>query len=223
MKQSLKVFPSIAAGNLMQLENEVRKLEVSGADGIHFDVMDGHFVPLLTIGVPFIEQMRAITKAVLDVHIMVSNPDLVYQDYLNAGADILCFHPEVAKHAHRICTKIKESGKQAGVALNPATHWNTIEYLLPCVDVITVMTVNPGFSRQPHLPDMHPKIAALSDFRLKNKLNFKIQVDGGVTAENAFALAQLGVDSVVAGGAVFNHDNYHEAVLKIKKSSAIEK
>lgn len=220
-KKSLKVFPSIAAGNLMRLEDEVRKLEASGADGIHFDVMDGHFVPLLTIGIPFIEQMRKITKANLDVHIMVSNPDQVYEDYLNAGADTLCFHPEVALHSHRLCTKIREKGKKAGVALNPATHWNTIEYLLPCVDLVTVMAVDPGFSRQKHLPIVHKKIAELAAFRKANNLAFEIQVDGGVNAENAFVLVNLGVDSVVAGGAVFNHEDYQEAILKIKNSSAV--
>lgn len=220
-QKKLKVFPSIAAGNLMRLEEEVRKLEDSGADGIHFDVMDGHFVPLLTIGIPFIEQMRKITQATLDVHIMVSNPDCVYQDYLNAGADILCFHPEVALHSHRICMKIREKGKKAGVALNPGTHWNTVEYLLPCVDVVTVMAVNPGFSRQEHLSIVHKKIAELAAFRTAHQLNFEIQVDGGVNAENAFALAELGVDSVVAGGAVFNYKDYKEAISKIKNFSAV--
>lgn len=219
--KKMKVFPSIAAGNLMRLEEEVQKLEVAGADGIHFDVMDGHFVPLLTIGIPLIEQMRQITDSILDVHIMVTNPDQVYQDYINAGADILCFHPEVAFHSHRLCMKVREKGKKVGVALNPATHWNTVEYLLPCVDVVTVMAVNPGFSRQQHLPIVHKKIAELSAFRQANQLNFEIQVDGGVNAENAPVLFGLGVGSVVAGGAVFNHNDYKEAIQRIQNFSAI--
>jgi ribulose-phosphate 3-epimerase len=216
MRSVLKVSPSIAAGNLMQLEAEVRKLEMSGADSIHFDVMDGHFVPLLTIGIPFIEQMRKLTDMHLDVHIMVTNPDKVYIDYLNAGADTLSFHIEAAVHAHRICTKIKEANKKAGVVLNPATHWRDIEYLLQDIDQVTIMSVNPGFSRQKHLTFVHKKINELNRYREENQLKFLIQVDGGVTHENSELLYNLGVDIVVAGGAVFNYDNYKEAIDRIK-------
>ena len=214
--KKLKVSPSIAAGNLMNLEAEVRKLELSGADSIHFDVMDGHFVPLLTLGIPLIEQMRKITLMPLDVHIMVSNPDMVFQDYLNAGADILTFHIESTPHAHRLCTKIKDFGKKAGVALNPATHWKDVEFLLTEIHQVTVMTVNPGFSRQPHLNLVHKKIEELSAYRKQNGLSFEIQVDGGVHHENAATLKALGVDTVVAGGAIFNFSDYKEAVDRIK-------
>lgn len=219
MKKGIRVSPSISAGNLMRLEDEVRKLEASGADSIHFDVMDGHFVPLLTIGIPFIEQMRKITNLHIDVHIMLTNPDYVFQDYLNAGADTLSFHQEVAIHPHRICSKIKEAGKRAGVALNPSTHWNTIEFLLPILDQVTIMSVNPGFSRQAHLTIVHKKIFELAKFRRENNLNFDIMVDGGVSPDNVNKLAQLGTDIVVAGGAVFNHENYKEAIAKIKSAS----
>jgi ribulose-phosphate 3-epimerase len=212
----LKVFPSIAAGNLMRLEDEVRKLEKSGADAIHFDVMDGHFVPLLTIGIPFIEQMKKITFLPLDVHIMLTNPDDVFMDYIEAGADTLSFHIECSKHPHRICSKIKEKNRKAGIALNPSTHWSNIEYLLQDIDQVTLMTVNPGFSRQSHLSFVHKKIKELSDFRLKYNLNFEIQVDGGVNSKNSIQLKNLGVDSVVAGGAVFNYDDYKQAILNIK-------
>ena len=218
MKKRLKISPSIAAGNLMRLEEEVKKLEVSGADSIHFDVMDGHFVPLLTIGVPFIEQMRQITKMHLDVHIMVTNPDQVFQDYLQAGADTLSFHIECATHAHRICTKIKESQKRVGIALNPSTHWKDIEYLLEVVDQVTVMSVNPGFSRQAHLPCVHKKISELAQFKKQYKLNFEIQVDGGVSHENAALLCALGTDIVVVGGAIFNFPDYKGAIDRIKNA-----
>lgn len=222
MKKQIKVSPSIAAANLMRLEEEVKKLEISGADSIHFDVMDGHFVPLLTIGIPFIEQMRKITKMHLDVHIMVTNPDQVFQDYINAGADTLSFHQETAIHSHRICMKIKESGKRAGIALNPATHWNTIEYLLPILDQVTIMSVNPGFSRQVHLSVVHKKISELSKFRNENHLNFDIMVDGGVNSDNVQTLVQLGTDIIVAGGAVFNYENYNDAIFKLKSASMIK-
>jgi ribulose-phosphate 3-epimerase len=222
MKKEIKVSPSIAAANLMRLEEEVKKLEISGADSIHFDVMDGHFVPLLTIGIPFIEQMRKITKMHIDVHIMVTNPDQVFQDYLDAGADTLSFHQETAIHPHRMCTQIKESGKRAGIALNPATHWNTIEYLLPILDQVTIMSVNPGFSRQAHLSIVHKKISELSKFRQENNLKFDIMVDGGVNPDNVQILAQLGTDIIVAGGAVFNYENYKDAIFKIKAASVIK-
>jgi len=215
-EKTLKVFPSIAAGNLMHIEHEVRKIELSGADGLHFDAMDGHFVPLLTIGIPLLEQIRKITSMHIDVHIMVSNPDQVFLDYVHAGADTLCFHIEATVHAHKICAKIKEKGKRAGVALNPATHWHDIEYLLADVDLVTVMAVNPGFSHQHHLPLVHKKIKELAKFRSANGLGFEIQVDGGVNPENVALLKSLGVDSVVAGGAIFKHKDYSHAVALLK-------
>lgn len=221
MKKIIKVSPSITAGNLLKLEEEVRKLESSGADSIHFDVMDGHFVPLLTIGVPFIEQMRKITNMELDVHIMVTNPDQVFLDYLNAGADILSFHHEVALHPHRICTQIKNHGKKAGIALNPGTHWRNIEYLLPVLDQVTIMSVNPGFSRQNHLTLTHKKIQELFNYKIQNNLNFEIMVDGGINADNVNIISKLGADIVVAGGAVFNYENYKEAIEKIKSASLL--
>lgn len=217
--QHVQISPSIAAGNLMRLEDEVRRLESGKADSIHFDCMDGHFVPLLTIGVPFLEQMRAVTRLHLDVHIMVTNPDAVFEDYLNAGADTLTFHPEVAVHAHRLCVKIRDAGKRAGVALNPATHWKTIEYLLPVLDQVTVMTVNPGFSRQPHLPEMHGKIEELSAHIRARGLRVDIQVDGGVNAENAAALVSKGATVLVAGGAVFNHPDYGAAIMALRTAA----
>jgi len=218
MSKPIKVSPSIAAGNLMCLEDEVRRLESSGADAIHFDCMDGHFVPLLTIGIPFVEQMRKITNMHLDVHIMVSNPDAVYMDYLNAGADTLSFHIESTVHSHRICMKIKEYKKKAGVVINPSTHWKEVEYLLTEIDVVNIMAVNPGFSFQSHLSFVHNKIAELNEFRTQNNLNFEIQVDGGVTRENAGTLKKLGADNLVAGGSVFKHKNYQAAINALKNS-----
>lgn len=216
MSNTVKISPSIAAANLMRLEEEVSKLEASGADAIHFDCMDGHFVPQLTIGIPFIEQMRLITKLPLDVHIMVSNPDAVFMDYLDAGADSLSFPIESAIHPHRICAKIKEKGKRAGVVLNPHTHWKTIEFLLSEIDIVIVMAVNPGFSFQKHLNFVHKKISELNEYRKEHSLSFEIQVDGGVNPQNALILQQLGADNLVAGGAIFKHKNYKEAICALK-------
>jgi ribulose-phosphate 3-epimerase len=137
-------------------------------------------------------------------------------DYLNAGADTLSFHVEAAKHAHRICSKIKAAGKRAGVALNPGTHHSAIEYLSDVMDQVTIMTVNPGFSRQSHLNVVHRKIEEIVKFREKHDLSFDIMVDGGVNHTNAADLLRMGVQAVVAGGAVFNYEDYREAIQKIK-------
>jgi len=208
----VRIAPSIAAGNLMRLEDELRALEKAGADAIHFDCMDGHFVPLLTIGVPFLEQMRALTKLPLDVHIMVSNPDAVFEQYLEAGADVLSFHPEAALHAHRMATAIRSKGKRAGVALNPSTHWREIEYLLPVLDQVTVMAVNPGFSRQAHIPEMAGKVRELTEYCRTRGLAVDIQVDGGVNPGNARHLVESGANILVAGGAVLGKPDYRAAI-----------
>ena len=189
-------------------------------DAIHFDVMDGHFVPLLTIGVPFLEQIREATALHLDVHIMVTNPDDVLDDYLKAGADTLSFHIEAARHAHRLCTRIKQAGRRAGIALNPATHWQNIEFLLPELDQVTIMTVNPGYSRQQHLTSMHAKIREFANFCRAQNYAIDICVDGGVNLGNAGTLAQMGATILVAGGAVFNGGNTTDAVQALRQAAA---
>jgi ribulose-phosphate 3-epimerase len=216
----IKIAPSIAAGRLLHLADEVKNLEKAQVDAIHFDVMDGHFVPLLTIGVPFLEQMRSVTSLHLDVHIMVTNPDDVLDDYLNAGADTLSFHIEAARHAHRLCSKIKQAGKRAGIALNPSTHWQNIEFLLPEIDQVTIMTVNPGYSRQSHLTSMHNKIRDFANFCRAQNYAIDICVDGGVNLSNAGTLAQLGATMLVAGGAVFNGGSTVDAVQALRKAAS---
>lgn len=218
--KQIKIAPSLAAGRLLHLGEEIKKLEDAGVDAIHFDVMDGHFVPLLTIGVPILEQVRMATNLHLDVHIMVTNPDDVLDDYLNAGADTLSFHIEAARHAHRLCSRIRQAGKRAGIALNPATHWQNIEFLLPELDQVTIMTVNPGYSRQQHLTSMHPKIREFADFCRAQKYAIDIVVDGGVNLGNAGTLAQLGATTLVAGGAVFNGGSTVEAVAALRHAAA---
>jgi len=216
----IKIAPSIAAGRLLHLGDEIKRLEEAGVDAIHFDVMDGHFVPLLTIGVPFLEQVREATNLHLDVHIMVTNPDDVVDDYLKAGADTLSFHIEAARHAHRLCTRIKQAGRRAGIALNPATHWQNIEFLLPELDQVTIMTVNPGYSRQQHLTSMHPKIREFANFCRAQNYAIDICVDGGVNLGNAGTLAQLGATILVAGGAVFNGGSTVDAVQALRLAAA---
>jgi ribulose-phosphate 3-epimerase len=202
----------LAAGNLLRLEDEIRALERAGADGIHFDCMDGHYVPLLTIGVPVLEQARKATALHLDVHIMVSNPDAVFEAYLEAGADTLSFHPEVALHAHRMLGAIRQRGRRAGLALNPGTSWRAVEALLPFVDQVTVMAVNPGYSRQVHIPEMADKVRDLATHARNQGLRFDIQVDGGVNAGNAARLVAHGATVLVAGGAVMGTPDYAAAI-----------
>jgi ribulose-phosphate 3-epimerase len=216
MRAQVQISPSIAAGNLMRLEEEVRKLESGGADSIHFDCMDGHFVPLLTLGVPLLEQVRAITSLSLDVHIMVSNPEAVWEDYIRAGADTLTFHPEVARHAHRLCQAIRDKGKRSGVALNPGTPWQSIQWLLPVLDQVTVMAVNPGYSRQPHIPEMSQKVAELVQHCQREDFKIDIQVDGGVNPENARGLIAKGASVLVAGGAVMGKPDYRTAINALR-------
>jgi ribulose-phosphate 3-epimerase len=212
----LKISPSLAAGNILKLHDEVLRINDSGADAIHFDAMDGHFVPLLTLGVPFLEAIRKLTTLHLDVHIMVTNPEQVAQHYLDAGADTLTFHPEVAFHAHRLCGHIRALGKRAGLALNPGTPWQSVEPMLHFVDQVTVMAVNPGYSRQAHIPEMTDKISALSA-RLKSKgLAVDIQVDGGVNSLNAQRLVRSGATHLVAGGAVMGTPDYRKSISEIR-------
>jgi ribulose-phosphate 3-epimerase len=219
---SIRIAPSLAAGNLLRLEEEIRRLEGSTADMIHLDMMDGHFVPHLTIGVPIVEHVRRATTMHLDVHIMVTNPDAVFDDYLEAGADTLTFHIEAAKHAHRICQKIRSAGKRSGIALNPATHWHDVRFLLPVIDQVTLMTVNPGFSRQAHLDEVHPKLAELSQYCRQHFPNIEIQIDGGVAVANAGRLAQLGATNLVAGGAVMGKPDYHIAVTELRRAGELK-
>jgi ribulose-phosphate 3-epimerase len=214
------IAPSIATCNLMKIGEEL--LKISSAEYIHFDVMDGHFVPLLTIGVPFLEQIRKLTTQVLDVHIMVTNPEATFQNYLNAGADILTFHPELSYHSYKLCQSIQSQGKKSGIALNPATHPSTVEFLLPVLNQITVMSVNPGFSGQSHISDMLEKVKYLKNLCVKKGFsNVQIQVDGGVNLNNIAQLYQAGACVFVAGASVFHEPNYALAIEKLKSAALV--
>lgn len=188
----------------MCLGAELHALEKAGADAVHFDVMDGHFVPLLTLGVPILEQARKITTLPLDVHIMVSNPEAVAEHYLAAGANTLTVPLESTTHPHRLLNMIRQSGCKAGLALNPGTPWQNVTALLEDLDKVVIMGVNPGYSRQTHIPATARKVASLAAFcRQENLTHVTIQVDGGVNVENIASLFNAGARDFVAGGAVF--------------------
>lgn len=212
------IAPSLAAGNLMRIQDQIKELENAGITHIHFDVMDGHFVPLLTIGIPILEQLRKITSLHLDVHIMVSNPDEVFVHYLEAGADTLTFPVESAKHPHRICQGIRSFGKRAGVAVNPGTHESQIEYLLAEIDQVTIMGVNPGYSRQQHISSSAEKIRRVRQLCSPLAQKPDIQIDGGVNLENIKSLVAAGANILVAGGSVFNDKGIKTSVDALKKA-----
>jgi ribulose-phosphate 3-epimerase len=212
------IYPSLSAGDVLDLREQVRRLESLGLEGIHFDVMDGHFVEELTFGSFLLRKIRESTSLHLDVHLMVSNPDQVYKTYLEAGADTLSFHPETTFHPYKIVSEIKKSGKRASISLNPGTPWQSLECLLPLLDQVTILTVNPGYSYQTHLEALHHKIESLASYRDKHKLSFKIQVDGGVNPANIGLLKKRGCDNVVVGGSFFqkgkNEKNCLEELIK---------
>jgi ribulose-phosphate 3-epimerase len=215
----IKIAPSILAGDFARLAEEVKKVEVAGAPYLHIDVMDGHFVPNITIGPPVVAAIRSCTNLTLDVHLMVSAPERYLGDFARAGADILTVHAEACTHLHRTLSAIKESGRKTGVALNPATPPQAIEYVLDLLDVVLVMTVNPGFGGQRFIPSMLPKITYIRNLLERNNLHAEIEVDGGINPETAAAAVRYGASILVAGSAVFASGDPIKAVEDLLKLS----
>lgn len=210
------VAPSILAANLLNLETELQEIEGAGADWHHIDVMDGHFVPNLSFGLPLIRSIKKVSQIPLDVHIMVSNPDSVASDYASAGADSVTFHVEAATHSHRIIESLHKKSCKAGVAINPGTPVGILKPLLSSVDLVLVMSVNPGFGGQKFIPETYKKLEELGELLQTVKSQPVVQVDGGVGSENINHLRGLGVDCVVAGSAIYGA-NDREKVIKAMK------
>jgi ribulose-phosphate 3-epimerase len=216
-----KIAPSILSADFCRLGEEIKAVEAAGADYIHVDVMDGHFVPNITIGPLVVEAVRKITSLPLDVHLMIENPDRYIPDFAAAGADIIVVHAEASVHLHRSIQLIKSLGKRAGVSLNPATPLNVLEHILTDLDLVLLMTVNPGFGGQSFIEECLPKIASLRAMLDKRGLEAELEVDGGVKVDNIARIAHAGADVFVAGSAVFGSSDY-SATIKALKSQAKE-
>jgi len=203
-----RIAPSILSADFAHLGREIAAAEAAGAQMLHIDVMDGHFVPNITIGWPVIESIRKITRLPLDVHLMIEGPDRYVGDFIKAGADILTVHYEAAVHLHRTVQSIKEGGAKAGVSLNPATAVSHLQDILPDIDLALIMSVNPGFGGQKFIPGALRKIASLRKMIVEAGLSVLIEVDGGVKPGNAREVVDAGADILVMGSAFFNTENY---------------
>lgn len=210
------ISPSLLSADFSRLGQEVLDVENAGADWLHVDVMDGIFVPNLTIGPLVVSAINKVASIPLDVHLMIMDPGRYVADFQAAGADILHVHPEATQHLQRVLGQIRECGMKAGVALNPATSLEAIRHVLPELDVIMIMTVNPGFAGQAFIENMIPKVVALRDMLRESRRDILIQVDGGVTPHNARRLIKSGVNVLVAGSAVFGHPPYADAIESLR-------
>ena len=196
--------PSLLSADFSNLGSEIKKIENNNGGAVHIDVMDGSFVPEITYGEPVIRSIRKLTKLPFDVHLMVDKPELHVKAFADSGADWITFHFEATNHAHRIIQMIHEMGKKAGVAICPGTPISILSEILPCADIILVMTVNPGWGGQKIIPSCVEKVAQLKRFREENGLDFKISVDGGINNETLQSVIDAGTDIVVSGSCFFN-------------------
>ncbi|MFD3445456.1 ribulose-phosphate 3-epimerase [Microbacteriaceae bacterium 4G12] len=212
----IKIAPSILSADFARLGEEIKDVEKGGADYIHVDVMDGHFVPNITIGTLIVEAIRPITSLPLDVHLMIENPDQYIADFAKAGADIITVHVEACTHLHRTIQLIKSQGIKAGVVLNPHTPVSMIEHVLEDLDMVLLMTVNPGFGGQKFIHSVLPKIKQVSNMAKERGLNVEIEVDGGVNVETARLCVEAGANVLVAGSAVYNQKDRAQAIRDIR-------
>ncbi|MCZ6781346.1 MAG: ribulose-phosphate 3-epimerase [Nitrospirae bacterium] len=214
----LMIAPSILSADFAHLADEVSRVERGGADLLHVDVMDGHFVPNLTVGPPIVEALRKVTKLPLDVHLMMTNPEVFIKEFVDAGADYLTVHVETCPHLHRTVQAIKELGAKAGVTLNPATPISTLEAIISDADLLLVMSVNPGFGGQQFIPSSLQKISQARQLIDRTQSHAALEVDGGVKVENAAQIVQAGADILVSGSAIFSTPDYGATINAMRQA-----
>ncbi len=218
----VQIAPSILAADFARLADEVASVEAAGASLLHVDVMDGHFVPNLTIGPPVVQALHAVASVPLDVHLMVEEPDALLPAFIDAGSAIVSVHVEACRHLHRTIQTIKASGVQASVVLNPASPVSLLHDILPEIDMVLLMSVNPGFGGQSFIPSILDKIRLLKQTIEARGLAVRIEVDGGVKASNARQITEAGADILVAGTAVFGQPDYGRAIRALQSGTCSE-
>ncbi|MDQ2716929.1 MAG: ribulose-phosphate 3-epimerase [Chloroflexota bacterium] len=212
------IVPSVLSADFTRLGEQVREAEAAGAQRIQVDVMDGHFVPNITMGPLVVEAVRRSTTLPIEAHLMIDNPEQYIEDFAHAGADVIIVHQEVSPHLHRIIQKIKASGKQAAVALTPSTPVFMLEDILSLLDMVLIMTINPGFGGQQFLPETLPKIAHLRQMLTRRNLDCPIEVDGGIHEETAPQVVQAGATLLVAGSAIYNErESVADAIARLRR------
>jgi len=219
MKSSIKIAPSILSADFRNLEQQIRLVERGGADWIHLDIMDGHFVPNLTFGPMIVKAIRSLTKLPLDTHLMISHPDSYLDTFKEAGSDRLIVHVETCPHLYRTIQQINNLGIKAGVTLNPSTPTSSLKKILPYVNLVLVMTVNPGFGGQQFIRPMLKKVREISEMISKVNSAIHLEVDGGVDESNAAELVKAGATVLVAGHSIFSKKNIPKAIRNLRKAA----
>ena len=217
----IKLAPSILSADFARLLEDVKKVEKAGCEYLHIDVMDGHFVPNITLGPAIVKSLRRDVNMVFDTHLMIENPDDYIRDFVDAGSDLIVVHAEACRHLHRTIQNIKSYNVKVGVALNPATSIESIKHIIEDVDMVLIMTVNPGFGGQSFIESMLEKIKELKQLIDDKNLNVDIQVDGGIKPDNIHKVVEAGANIIVAGSAIFNSENIEETVSLMRKNASL--
>ena len=217
----IKLAPSILSADFARLLEDVKKVEKAGCEYLHIDVMDGHFVPNITLGPSIVKSLRKDVNMIFDTHLMIENPDNYIKDFVDAGSDLIVVHVEACKHLHRTIQNIKSYNIKAGVALNPATPIEAIKHIIEDVDMVLIMTVNPGFGGQSFIESTLEKIQELKNLIDSKNLNVDIQVDGGIKPSNINKVVKAGANIIVAGSAIFNSDDIAQTVNEMRKNASL--